>query len=175
MIPVIYLCPFYNLKLVSEIFLKPCKNVKHHKMTCRTQQPLVWLNYCLSYGSLNIENNSFLDILVKFTLIWNTIRGSTENENCKSGLHTFLSYGPLNIENSHLSHIFLSTLVRERQMHLLFEFSFDRVLALAWCKCSGGALCSACSTFISYCLTKNRILHIMQIVYLGDVIDISCK
>ena len=30
----------------------------------------------------------------------------------------FLRYGPLNIENSHLSHIFMSTLFRERLMHL---------------------------------------------------------
>ena len=30
MIQVIYVCPFYNLKTVSEIFLKPCKNVKGH-------------------------------------------------------------------------------------------------------------------------------------------------
>ena len=30
----------------------------------------------------------------------------------------FLRYGPLNIENSHLSHIFMSTLFRERLMQL---------------------------------------------------------
>ena len=30
----------------------------------------------------------------------------------------FLRCGPLNIENSHLSHIFMSTLFRERLMHL---------------------------------------------------------
>ena len=35
------------------------------------------------------------------------------------------------IENSHLSHIFLSTLFRERLMHLPFDFIFDSVMALA--------------------------------------------
>ena len=30
------MCPFYNLKTVSEIFMKLCKNVKQHKITCRT-------------------------------------------------------------------------------------------------------------------------------------------
>ena len=29
--------------------LKPCKNVKQHKLTCRTQEPLVWLNYFLAH------------------------------------------------------------------------------------------------------------------------------
>ena len=61
------LVPFYNLKMVSEIFLQPCKNVKQTKMTCRSLEPYVWLNYFLSYGSLNIENNSFCDTLVNFT------------------------------------------------------------------------------------------------------------
>ena len=40
----------------------------------------------------------------------------------------FLSYVPLNIENSHLCHIFMSTLFRERLMHLSFDFIFDRVI-----------------------------------------------
>ena len=43
------------------------------------------------------------------------MRGSAVNKNCNSGLQ---SYGPLNIENSHLSHIFMSALFRERLMHL---------------------------------------------------------
>ena len=30
----------------------------------------------------------------------------------------FFRYGPLNIDNSHLSHIFMSALFRERLMHL---------------------------------------------------------
>ena len=34
-------------------------------------------------------------------------------------------------------------------MHLPFDFIFDRVMALPWCKSSGGAWCSACSTFIN--------------------------
>ena len=38
---------------------------------------------------------------------------------------------PLNIENSHFSHIFLSTLFRERLMHLPFDFIFDSDMALA--------------------------------------------
>ena len=33
-------------------------------------------------------------------------------------------------------------------MHLPCDFIFDRIMALASCKCSGGALCRACSTFI---------------------------
>ena len=49
----------------------------------------VWLNYFLSYGSLNIENNSFCDRLVSFTAVLSTMRGSAENENCKSGLLIF--------------------------------------------------------------------------------------
>ena len=67
-IQVIYVCPFYNLKTVSEIFLKPCKNVKEHKIACKP------------------------------------------------------------------------------------HFIFDRVMALAWYKCSGGAWRSACSAFISVVL-----------------------
>ena len=34
-IQVIYLCPLFNLKMVLEIFLKPSKNVKGHKIACR--------------------------------------------------------------------------------------------------------------------------------------------
>ena len=45
------------------------------------------------------------------------MRGSAENENCKSGILSFFSYGLLNIENSQLSHIFMSALFRERLMH----------------------------------------------------------
>ena len=59
------------------------------------------------------------------------MRGSAENEICKSGLLTFLSYGPLKIENNHISHIVMSTLFRERLLHLPFDFIFDRVMALA--------------------------------------------
>ena len=36
----------------------------------------------------------------------------------------------LNIENSHLSYIFMSTLFRERLMHLPFDSIFDRDMAL---------------------------------------------
>ena len=43
----------------------------------------------LSYRSLNIENNSFCDILVNFTRIWSTMRGSAEKESCKSSLLAF--------------------------------------------------------------------------------------
>ena len=36
MIHVIYVCSFYNLKTVSEIFLKPCNNVKgYNKIICK--------------------------------------------------------------------------------------------------------------------------------------------
>ena len=31
----IYICPFYNLKTVSEIFLKPCRNVKVAQLAAR--------------------------------------------------------------------------------------------------------------------------------------------
>ena len=55
----------------------------------------------------------------------------------------------MNFKISHLSHIFMSTLFKEKLMHLPFDFIFDRVMALAWFKCSGGAWYSACSAFIS--------------------------
>ena len=60
-IPVIYLCPFYNLKMVSEMFLKSCNSIKQHK---NHKSGLIT---SLSYESLNIENNSFCDILVNVT------------------------------------------------------------------------------------------------------------
>ena len=63
-------------------------------------------------------------------------------------VYLLFSYGLLNIKDSHLSHLFMSTLFRERLMHLPFDFIFDRVMALARYKCSGGAWCSACSAFI---------------------------
>ena len=28
-------------------------------------------------------------------------------------------------------------------MHIPFDYIFDSIMALAWCKCSGGAWCSA--------------------------------
>ena len=59
------------------------------------------------------------------------------------------------MKKNHLSHIFLSTLFREILMHLPFDFTFDRDIALAWCKCTSGTWCSACSTFINRMLSYN--------------------
>ena len=75
------------------------KNVKQNEMTCRTSEPYVWLNYFLSNGCLNIENNSFCDILVNFTRVWRTMRVSAEKENCKSSLLAFwdMALWPLKI------------------------------------------------------------------------------
>ena len=42
-------------------------------------------------------------------------------------VHLLFELCPLNIENSHLSHIFMSTLFRERLMHLPFDFIFSQI------------------------------------------------
>ena len=66
---------------------------------------------------MNVENNSFCDVLVDLTRMRSTMRGSAVN---------ICVNGPLNIETSYLSHIFMSTLFRERLMHVsLISFLLD--------------------------------------------------
>ena len=64
----------------------------------------------------------------------------------------FLSYDPLNIENSYLSHIFMSALFRERLMHLPKISFLTELWHMLDVKCSGRVCCSACGTFILYCI-----------------------
>ena len=55
-------------------------------------------------------------------------------------------------------------------MHLPFDSIFDSIMALAWCKCSGGAWSSACCAFIVY-----LILGFGHNLCRGDLVRQRCR
>ena len=119
MISVIYLCPLWNLKLF-EIF---------------------------SWNSMQIYITMIL---------------FAKHKNCNwiTCFWSYCPYCPLKFVSSDPSHIYALSITWKRFQRFFCKnvngyeitcrthFIFDKVMALAWCNCSGGAWCSACSAFI---------------------------